>query len=487
MHSDHYLDWYGLKFTGKIVLVGILAATAGHFAILYADAHSAPASPSLVLIQEAKVSANGIPGLALSTTTSKRVINALSIADAVPPAGKFIAIDLKNMVLTLYRDGTAVTKYPILATGMIGSPRETPPGFYDVLSKEPDSVHEPDGVHLPWSVQFYGNYFIHGWPYTGNAVPTNSSYTGGDIRLTTDDAERVYYFADRGTGVFVYNPLSSKSPPVLPLDTIPAPPVSAASYLIADIDTGDVYLEQNAGDARPIASVTKLMTALVANESTPEDERVAVARGELSFAQRKSPTVKETFSSGDLLYPLLVRSNNAVADALAQNYGTTSFIDRMNAAAKSLGMESTHFVDVSGISTKNVSTADDLFRLTVYLAQRKSFILSLTRTPVQNLISGSGNEYPISNVDMPTSSPEFVGGKSGKTIAAAGAMVSAYAMPINGEERHIAVIVLKSADYSADTEMLVGWFTESAHQGASLSDTACETCASAQGYRKILP
>ena len=493
MSSDHFFDWDGFRFLGNILLVSVAVGLAAHFTLVYvAESRSTPpivATSSLAAVAVAET----LPILAedttinFSTTTSQRIINMLAITDAVPQTGKFIAADLVHMKLMLYQDGMLVAEYPILAKGTPGSPNETPSGFYTVLSKEQDHFNRGEQVHLPWSMQFYGNYFIHGWPYFVDGSLVDPDYSGGCIRLDTDDAKKVYAFSDKGTGIFVYDSIHTTLLSSLVLDTIPAPSVSASSYLVADIDTGDVFLEQNAKSSLPIASITKLMTALVANETIMSYKKVAVSRNELlgTHSASTTATTREQFPVADLLYPLLMASNNVVADRLAQYYGTGSFINWMNTTAKSLDMQSTHFTDASGVSTGNVSTPDDLYRLATYIANNKSFIFDITRTPLKKLISDKGNVYEVNNANVFFDSANFIGGKVGKTGAAEDTMVSLFLVPINGAARRIAVIVLKSSDYASDTLKLADWLRQSAQQGAAMVGTACASCTTSSHYRKI--
>ncbi len=428
MRRDHFFDWHGFKFAAKVLVLLFIAGTLGRYTLLYAAQSRLAGPSSLVLIQETRPAPPKSLSLSLSTTTSRHIIRTLTVNDAVPPAGKFIAVDLSSMVLTLYQEGVATAKYPILAKGKPGSPYETPAGFYSVLVKEPDRPSGGEEINLPWSVRFYGNYFIHGWPYyRDNGSPVNAAYAGGDIRLRTEDAEKVYDFAEEGVGIFVYEPPRAARA-ALVLDAIPVPLVSATSYVVADIETGDVFLEQNAGDAVPITSATTLMTVLVENEMFPIDAK-----------------------------------NN-----VAQIHDTPSFVGWMNASAKTLGMQSTHFADAVGTSTENVSTPDDLVRLAAYLAREKSFILDIIRTPARELIADSGSVYRVEN-----------------TAAPKGAAVSVVSVPINGVERRAAVIVIASDDSAADTKALTDWFTQSAVQGAGLANTACITCVILPPYRKI--
>ncbi len=493
MSSDHFFDWEGFRFLGNIVLVSVAIGMAGHFTLNYASqSRSTPlvvatSSLAAVVAIETPPTFTDDTVITFSTTTSERIVNMLAIADAVPQTGKFIAANLVHMRLMLYQDGMLVAEYPILAKGTPGSPSETPSGFYTVLSKEQDHFNRGEQVHLPWSMQFYGNYFIHGWPYFVDGSLVDPDYSGSCIRLDTDDAKKVYNFSDKGTSIFVYDSIHTTLLSSLVLDTIPAPTVSAGSYLVADIDTGDVFLEQNAKNPLPIASVTKLMTALVANETIMSYKKVAVSRNELfgTRATSTATTAKELFPVSDLLYPLLMESNNAVADRLAQYYGTTSFINWMNATAQSLDMQSTHFTDASGVSTGNVSTPDDLYRLATYIANNKSFIFDITRTPFKKLVADSGNVYQVNNANVFFDSANFIGGKIGSMGGAEDTMVSLFLVPINGVARRIAVIVLKSSDYTSDTLKLADWLRQSAQQGAALVGTACASCTTSSHYRKI--
>ncbi len=488
MEVDHFFDFAGLKFVAKLLLACAFVGAAGDVGFYYLlTAQSAPLSstpPSIAVGRDSLLVSTTSPLISSSATVPERVIDVLTPADVVPQTGKFVVADLKDMLLTLYQDGVVIATYPILTKGKPGSPYETPAGFYSVLTKEHDHFNAREQVHMPYSMQFYGNYFIHGWPYYPDGTQVASTYSGGCIRLSTSDAGKVFSFANKGTGIFVYDPARATSPASIAFNKLQIPPVSATSYLVADIDTGDVYLEQNATNPRPIASLTKLMTALVANETIMFNNQIAITRAELLHSETAS-TKKETFFVDDLLYPLLMEENNAIADRLAQYYGTTSFVDWMNTTAKALDMQSTHFADASGISSENVSTTDDLYRLARYLANKKLFIWNITRTPGKDLIASSGDIYHFNNFNIYSDNSDFIGGKVGQTVAAQNTMVSVFSLPVNGEPRRIAIVVLKSDDYTTDTTRLVDWFTQSAERGMESSGTACASCATIPNYRKI--
>lgn len=443
MHRDHFFDWHGFKFAAKVLVLCIVAGTLGRYGLLYAA--QSGNSPSLILVQETRPAPPKSLSLSLSTTTSRHIINTLSIPDVVPPTGKFIAADLSTKVLTLYEEGFAIAKYPILAESARGSPSEISTGFYTVLAKEESRV------------QFYPNYFIHG-----------ASESGG-IQLATDDAEKVSAFAETGVGIFVYDPRRLAPKPSLTLGALPTPPLSSLSYLVGDLDTGDVFLEQNASDIAPVASTTRVMLALAASEAIPLETEITVARGALPPAKRKTTRTEETFRVGDILTPLLMSSNGALAAGLAGVYGADGLVSWMNAKARSLDMRSTRFVDAVGTSTENVSSTEDLFRLAAYLAKEKSFALDALQTPDLELMADSGNVYYFNN-----------------GTAASYTAFAVVPLLVNGMERRVAVVALKSGDAAADLGTLTDWFTQSAVQGIDLAGTACATCvAPPPPYRKL--
>lgn len=422
------------------------------------------------------------PAAIPAKVTPEREIEALTIADAVPLEGKFIAADLAAMKLYLYEDGALAADYPILTKGRVGSPYETPAGFYEVLSKERNHYNRGAGVHMPYSMAFYGNYFIHGWPVYDDGRPVATSYSGGCIRLSTEDAAKVFAFAQRGTDIFVYDPRPAEHVPPVALADLPIPEISAAAYLVADLDTGDVYAERAAGTPRPIASVTKLMTALVANETIMFDYRIFIPVSELTTPfGTTTPSAAKSFVIEDLLYPLLMESNNNVANRLARYYGEESFVGWMNDQARALGMTSTVYADPSGLSRENVSTPEDLYRLAVYLANKKSFVWAITRTKEKSIVADDGSSYSFDNYNIFSNVGTFVGGKVGETAAAKETMESVFTFPIDGRERRIAIIVLGSESYTNDTEGLLAWFMRSANPS-----TACASCARVpRAYRQI--
>jgi D-alanyl-D-alanine endopeptidase (penicillin-binding protein 7) len=137
--------------------------------------------------------------------------------------------------------------------------------------------------------------------------------------------------------------------------------------LVVDQDTNEVLFEKNPHAVLPIASVTKLMTALVTVEADlPLGEELQVSQDELVRARIRSnlrPGLEMT--RGTALHLALMSSENRAAQLLGRTYpgGVARFVEAMNAKAKLLGMNDSHFADPTGLSAENRSSASDLVRL----------------------------------------------------------------------------------------------------------------------------
>ncbi len=137
--------------------------------------------------------------------------------------------------------------------------------------------------------------------------------------------------------------------------------------LVVDQDTNEVLFAKNKDAVLPIASITKLMTALVTVDANlPLDEELQVTQDELVRARVRSklrPGLEMT--RGTALHLALMSSENRAAQLLGRTYpgGVARFVEAMNARARLLGMDDSHFADPTGLSSDNRSSASDLVRL----------------------------------------------------------------------------------------------------------------------------
>src|SRR5271154_5811061 len=148
------------------------------------------------------------------------------------------------------------------------------------------------------------------------------------------------------------------------------PKLKSSSVLIVDQSDSSVLYSRNPDVAMPIASITKLMTALVVLDAKqPLDEPIQITEADrdLSKGGFSRLTVGTTLSRGDLMHLALMSSENRAAHALGNNYpgGMPAMVAAMNAKAAQLGMTSSHFVDPTGLSSENVASPEDLTKLVI--------------------------------------------------------------------------------------------------------------------------
>jgi serine-type D-Ala-D-Ala endopeptidase (penicillin-binding protein 7) len=148
------------------------------------------------------------------------------------------------------------------------------------------------------------------------------------------------------------------------------PKLKSSSVLIIDQSDSSVLYSRHPDVAMPIASITKLMTALVVLDAKqPLDEPIQItdADRDLPKSAFSRLTVGTTLNRGDLMHLALMSSENRAAHALGNNYpgGMPAMVAAMNAKAVQLGMTSSHFVDDTGLSSENVASPEDLTKLVI--------------------------------------------------------------------------------------------------------------------------
>jgi len=136
--------------------------------------------------------------------------------------------------------------------------------------------------------------------------------------------------------------------------------------LVVNQDTKDVYYEKNPSVSLPIASISKLMTAMVMLDAKlPMDEALVINAEDAHIYKHSRLAEGTILTREDALHLALMSSENRAAYTLARNYpgGLPAFIAAMNHKAKELGMEHTHFEDPTGLTSENVASAEDLTRM----------------------------------------------------------------------------------------------------------------------------
>lgn len=151
---------------------------------------------------------------------------------------------------------------------------------------------------------------------------------------------------------------------------VPTPRLKSSSVLIYDPSDSSVLYSRNSDVAAPIASITKLMTALVVLDAhQPMDEPLEITRAETELPKTSYSrlTVGTVLTRADLMHLALMSSENRAAHALGTYYpgGVPALVRAMNAKAKELGMTTAHFDDPTGLSSENVASPEDLSKLVV--------------------------------------------------------------------------------------------------------------------------
>ncbi len=174
--------------------------------------------------------------------------------------------------------------------------------------------------------------------------------------------------------------------------------LASANAVVIDADAETPIYAKAADEVTPIASVTKLMTAMVVLDAgLPMDEPISVDLADFDFLKGSSSRLRlgATLPRSEMLRLALMSSENRAASALSRHYpgGREAFVAAMNAKAAMLGMERTHYEDPTGLSPHNVSTANDLAKL-VRAAAEYPLIREYSTTP-SALVELEGSNRPI--------------------------------------------------------------------------------------------
>lgn len=229
-------------------------------------------------------------------------------------------------------------------------------------------------------------------------------------------------------------------------------PITAASYEAVNLADGSVLLEKNAGQSYPIASVTKLMTAVVTLENIAPQQPITLTAPMIQpLGQSPSLFLGLKASAEDLVKAMLIQSANDAAEALAHALGKETFLNTMNQKARELGMANTRFADAHGLSLANRSTASDLAKLIAYIRETHPEILALTRDNNFWLPDETGRQLKFKNVNNFYPLSYFQGGKTGYLPEAKQTLAAVF--EVRGKP--IALVLLSSANRQADAFSLL--------------------------------
>jgi D-alanyl-D-alanine endopeptidase (penicillin-binding protein 7) len=250
--------------------------------------------------------------------------------------------------------------------------------------------------------------------------------------------------------------------------------------LVLDEREGVALFEQRADRPRPIASLTKLMTAMVVLDAKqPLDEAIVIADADRDRLRgsRSKLAVGSAWTRRDLLAATLGASDNRAAAALARSYpgGTGAALAAMNAKAAALGMTHSRFADASGLDSRNVATARDLALLAA-AAQRYEPVRTLSTTAryeITELGGGTPLAFINSNFLVRGAEWEIALSKTGYTADAGNCLL----MQATVGDRPVTIVLLNSwgwfAKYS-DSNRIRDWLIRTERKLTALNANAAE-------------
>jgi D-alanyl-D-alanine carboxypeptidase len=230
--------------------------------------------------------------------------------------------------------------------------------------------------------------------------------------------------------------------------------IRARSFIVGDLDTGEIIFERKPHTQYPIASITKYMTAFTAAEYLKPNEIAKITKEKLKVeGNRAKFKINDNITIRTLLYPLLLVSSNDAAEIIAQQRDRKNFIRQMNDLAQKNKLLNTHFEDPTGLSKHNVSTARDLFKLMRIVRNKYPQIVDISKL---NLIQMKG--YTWRNINKASRFPEFEGGKTGYTNAARQTSIGYYQIKLaNDQIKNLGIIILQSDTRQQDTRNILDY------------------------------
>jgi len=242
---------------------------------------------------------------------------------------KEIVADLDNMKIYLKENGNLKETYDIVSIGKPDSFYETPAGDYMIELKERSHFSRIGKVYMPYSMQFFGNFFIHGIPYHEDGTKVSTEYSGGCIRISDENIESIYNFADRKTHVTV-------------------------------IRQDKIWLDNIDQNLRTKEMSINIMTALISLETIDQNRDLA------NYGNIKS-ALSDMFKYNDI----------QIAKSIASIYGEGNFINKMNEKAAAIGLTNTRYNSLNYKDEKNIIDNEDTVKLINYIINNKSYIYKI--------------------------------------------------------------------------------------------------------------
>lgn len=388
--------------------------------------------------------------------------------------GKVILADLGSNTVSLYDNNQKLKTFPMVSFPAPYTIWEAASGKYAVEKKEFRHFSTFAHVWVPYVIQVHGNIFIHGDPET----PFEKNE--GSIHLSNSDAKEAFDFSDVDTQVAVIGAASHSAFPsesAYYLDgggTLPR--VAAPSFVVADIDSGEVLWERDANRLMNPGSLISLSTALTAVEHVDQYKTIRIGEVVLppSVQSRHVPSRDDEVELGSLIYPLMFATNDTAGKTYQNIVGTSQFVSLMNERAREIGMEHSEYS--SGLLGNDATTTThDLFTLLAYIDRAQHFLIDVSLRTESSVFASSGKErlhWDNKNPWVIAGDGRYRGGLSQEDISGKGSAALIFSLPVSEfNKRNVAFIVLGSPDLRHDVALLQSFIDAHYRYGVKRTDS----------------
>jgi D-alanyl-D-alanine carboxypeptidase len=445
--TSYFLSILTVSLLGAFVGFLVFKMSSFGFSILKNDSEKVVEKPS------SESTIERLPPVSVSPITYNKFV--------APKIGKALYIDTHAKLISEYSDGKMVGSFKIVLLNNAPLPAA---GEYKVFKKELTHKSTKTGVLLQNVVAFAPSYFIYGVS-TSSAGQKSKTPVSESVGLELKDSTKVFAFTDLNTRVFVASDVNFRDltreerdllgfskPYLTPADLRSKLSLQAKAFLIKDLDSGEYLLNQNETSKFPIASVSKLVTAMVALDNIKQDELVKISKKVLStYGTQGDLSSGESLKMIDLVNCLLLVSSNDAAEALAEHFGRDKF--------QSLQMLNTSFMDPSGLSKSNISTTEDLSKLIAHIENNRKDILEITKKKSYQVNASSINrKHNWFNINRLTrdNNSYYLGGKDGFTGDALMTFTGAFSIPLTEfDYKRFSIALLRSSDRNSDIKKII--------------------------------
>ncbi len=234
--------------------------------------------------------------------------------------------------------------------------------------------------------------------------------------------------------------------------------IKSPSYVVIDIENNSTIIEKNPNKIYPIASITKLISSLIALEEINLEEKIILTEEMLRpIGHSPSLFLGLNVSAENLLKASIIQSTNDASNSLSHFMKEGEFLSLMRKKAKEIGMENTYLYDPHGLNPLNRSTPTDIYKLIYYILENHPSIFEISKDNNFFMPNIEGRMLKFKNVNNFYNHPFFVGGKTGYLPQAKQTFASIF--EIKG--RKVAIVILYSENRIEDTLNIINWLERS--------------------------